>query len=101
MPKKPTTENHCSFCGRPESQAQLMLTGLNGYICDSCIKQAAQMLKRLGNPARFGFPVFVVLNENGEVIHIQDSSFLEQDKGYDKEKVMRFFKNWTPQAVKQ
>ena len=64
-------------------------------------QQAAQMLKRLGNPARFGFPVFVVLNENGDVIHIQDSSFLEQDKGYDKEKVMRFFKNWTPQAVRQ
>jgi thioredoxin-related protein len=60
----------------------------------------AKLLKRLDNPGRFGYPVFVVLDENGKVIHIQDSSFLEQDNGYNKEKVMRFFKNWTPKAVK-
>ena len=57
------------------------------------------MLKRLGNPGRFGYPVFVVLDAQGNVIHIQDSSFLEEGKGYDKEKVMRFFNNWTPKAV--
>ncbi len=46
MPKKTTTdEKHCSFCGRPESQTRLLLTGLNGYICDSCIEQASLMLK--------------------------------------------------------
>ncbi len=44
MPKKTTSENHCSFCGRPESQAKLLLTGLNGYICDSCALQAAQIV---------------------------------------------------------
>ncbi|MBO4985454.1 MAG: ATP-dependent Clp protease ATP-binding subunit ClpX [Bacteroides sp.] len=30
----------CSFCGRPESEVNFMLTGLNGYICDSCVAQA-------------------------------------------------------------
>ena len=55
-------------------------------------------MKRLNNAGRFGFPVMVVLDENGKVIHIQDSSFLEEGKGYNKEKVIRFFKNWTPQA---
>lgn len=63
-------------------------------------KLAAQMLKRLNSPARFGFPVFVVLDDEGNVIHIQDSSFLEEGKGYNKEKVVRFMKNWTPKAVK-
>ena len=62
--------------------------------------QANAMLARLNNPARFGFPVFVVLDEEGEVIHIQDSSFLEEGEGYNKEKVLRFFQNWTPKAVK-
>ena len=76
---------------------------------------AKSMLQRLNNPARFGFPVFVVLDENGNVIHIQDSSFLEgrdpetteglgegdQGQGYNREKVLRFFRNWTPKAVKQ
>ena len=61
---------------------------------------SAKMMKRLGNPARFGFPVFVVLDENGKVIHIQDSVFLEEGKSYNKEKVMRFFECWTPKAVK-
>ena len=61
---------------------------------------AAKMMQRLGNPARFGYPVFVVLDENGKVIHTQDSSFLEEGKSYNKEKVIRFFECWTPKAVK-
>ena len=65
------------------------------------IQLAKQMLNRLNNPARFGFPVFVVLDEKGRVIHIQDSSFLEEGQSYNQEKVLRFFKNWTPKAVKQ
>ena len=61
---------------------------------------AKKMLKRLNNPARFGFPVIVVLDEQGTVIHIQDSSFLEEGQGYNQKKVLRFFKNWTPKTVK-
>lgn len=57
------------------------------------------MLKRLGEPGRFGYPVFVVLDAKGNVLHIQDSSFLEEGKSYNKEKVLRFFNNWTPKAV--
>ena len=57
------------------------------------------MLKRLGNPGRFGYPVFVVLDADGKVIHIQDSSYLEEGKGYHKDKVLQFFMHWTPKAV--
>lgn len=64
------------------------------------MKKAEAMLKRLGNPGRFGYPVFVVLDQDGKVLHIQDSSFLEEGNGYNKTKVMRFFSNWTPEAVK-
>ena len=63
-------------------------------------QQAKALMKRLNNCGRFGFPVFVVLDEEGKVIHIQDSNFLEEGKGYNQEKVLRFFKNWTPKAVK-
>ena len=59
----------------------------------------ASALKRLGNPVRFGFPVLVVLDAEGNVIHTQDSGFLESGDGYDKEKVIRFFETWTPEAV--
>lgn len=63
-------------------------------------QQAAALMKRLNNCGRFGYPVFVVLDEEGKVIHIQDSSFLEEGKGYNQEKVLRFFKNWTPKSVR-
>ncbi len=58
-----------------------------------------ELMKRLGNPARFGFPVLVVLNKEGKVVHIQDSGLLEQGKGYDKGKVLRFLQIWSPAAV--
>ena len=65
------------------------------------VKKVEALMKRLNNPQRFGFPVFVVLDTEGKVLHIQDSSFLEEGKGYDEKKVLRFLKNWTPKAVNQ
>ena len=59
------------------------------------------LMKRLNNAGRFGFPVLVVLDGQGNVIHIQDSGLLEEGKGYNQEKVLRFFQNWTPAAVQQ
>jgi len=53
----------------------------------------------LGNPTRFGFPVFIILDGKGKPIHIQDSALLEEDQGYSKKKVLGFFKNWTAAAL--
>lgn len=64
------------------------------------VEQGKALMKRLDNAGRFGFPVFVILDEEGKILHIQDSSFLEEGEGYNQEKVLRFFKNWTPSAVK-
>ena len=63
-------------------------------------QQAKALMERLDNCGRFGFPVFVVLDEEGKVIHIQDSSFLEEGQGYNQEKVLRFFRAWTPKSVR-
>jgi thioredoxin-related protein len=49
----------------------------------------------LGNPVRFGFPVFIIIDGNGKVLNIQDSALLEAGSGYDQKKVIRFFSNWT------
>ncbi len=35
----------CSFCGRPEKDAQLFITGMNGFICDVCAKQAYDIVQ--------------------------------------------------------
>lgn len=53
----------------------------------------------LGNPMRFGFPVFIIVDGNGKVLHIQDSALLEEGKGYNQMKVLGFFKNWTSSAI--
>lgn len=58
-------------------------------------KDMQQAMDRLGNPVRFGFPVMVVLDAEGKVLHTQDSSFLESGEGYDRKKVMRFLQCWT------
>lgn len=58
------------------------------------------LMKRLNNAGRFGFPVLVVLDEQGNIIHIQDSGYLEEDKSYNAKKVLTFFQQWTPKAVR-
>lgn len=59
----------------------------------------AKAMKYLGNPARFGFPVFVVLDENGTPLHIQESASLEEGKGYNRKKVVNFLSLWTKESV--
>lgn len=51
------------------------------------------ILAKYGYPQRFGFPVFIVLDGNGNRIHTQNSAYLEEGKGYSKEKVLEFFDN--------
>ncbi len=38
------SRNYCSFCGRPENEVPILLTGLNGYICSDCVKQATEIV---------------------------------------------------------
>jgi thioredoxin-related protein len=57
------------------------------------------LLAKYGFPQRFGFPVFLVLDGDGKLLHIQNSAYLEKDKGYDREKVIEFFNNWSPSAL--
>ena len=35
----------CSFCGRSEKDVQLLITGLNGNICNNCTEQAYRILQ--------------------------------------------------------
>ena len=38
-------ESRCSFCGRAESECGILLTGLQGMICEQCSKQANEIFK--------------------------------------------------------
>lgn len=58
-----------------------------------------KVFSKYGNPGdEFGYPVFIVLDQNGKMIHVQKSDVLEEDKGYSLEKVKEFFKSWTTKS---
>ncbi len=59
-----------------------------------------EIFRSLGYPQRFGFPVLVVLDGQGERIHTQNTAILEKDKGYDFKKVKNFLYHWRPDALK-
>ncbi|MFI5134103.1 MAG: thioredoxin family protein [Chitinophagales bacterium] len=60
----------------------------------------AKLLAKYGYPQRFGFPVFLVLDGEGKLIHTQNSGYLEDGKkSYDRDKVVGFFNDWGPKAL--
>ena len=43
MSKK--NETNCSFCGRSRSEVGILIAGVSGHICDSCVKQAHTIIR--------------------------------------------------------
>lgn len=42
----PKADHKCSFCGKPESQVQYMMSnGIDKHICNECIVKAKQRLE--------------------------------------------------------
>lgn len=41
---KTSDNEQCSFCGRRRKETNLLIAGMNAYICDECIGQANQIL---------------------------------------------------------
>ena len=58
-----------------------------------------KLLAKYKYPQRFGFPVFLVLNSKGELLHTQNTSYLESGKSYDKRNVMGFLRDWSAKAL--
>lgn len=38
----------CNFCGRGERDVKLLITGINGYICENCAQQAYEIVQSSG-----------------------------------------------------
>ena len=41
-------KKQCNFCGRGEKEVRLLITGINGYICEDCAMQAYQIVQSQG-----------------------------------------------------
>ncbi|MCI6838633.1 MAG: ATP-dependent Clp protease ATP-binding subunit ClpX [Prevotella sp.] len=39
--------NKCSFCGRTEKEVNVMISGINGFICDECIRRGYEVLTEM------------------------------------------------------
>ncbi|MFA6819546.1 MAG: ATP-dependent Clp protease ATP-binding subunit ClpX [Bacteroidaceae bacterium] len=40
-----SSKHHCSFCGRSEDDVRLLLTGVDGFICNDCAESAYEIIK--------------------------------------------------------
>ena len=73
MAKQTKNERDCSFSGRGENEVQLLLTGLDGNICEQCVEMADNVIKtELGTKSDFTL--------NGEQLPkpIEIKNFLDQ-----------------------
>ncbi len=43
------TTHCCSFCGKTEKEVRLLITGINGFICDECVAQANKIIRTVTN----------------------------------------------------
>jgi ATP-dependent Clp protease ATP-binding subunit ClpX len=41
---KKETEPTCSFCGRKKKETQILISGIEGHICENCVGQAQQII---------------------------------------------------------
>ena len=57
------------------------------------------LMKKFEFPQRFGFPVIVILDGEGNRIHTQNTVCLEEGRGYNPKKFLKFLYNWSPAAL--
>jgi len=62
-------------------------------------KKNQDILAEYEYPQRFGFPVILILDGNGKLIHTQNTVYLEKEKSYNEKNVVDFLKQWTPKAI--
>ena len=100
--------NWCSWCiefarfanADPQIDSLLKSSFVWYHLNYSKENKNPEIFKRLDYPQRFGFPIFIILDENGKRIHTQNSEYLEDGKkSYAKSKVLAFLEMWTPNAL--
>ncbi len=99
--------NWCSWCARfdklsrEDAQIDSLLRSsfITYHLNYSKENRNLPVLAKYSFPQRFGFPVFLVLDGDGKLLHTQNSAYLEEGGGYSKEKVVDFLSSWTVQAL--
>lgn len=99
--------NWCAWCvmmhkfytSDPEIDSILHANFIVEMINYSKENKNLKVLERLNFPQRFGFPVIVILDANGKLIHTQNTVCFEKGRGYDPKRFINFLYNWSPAAL--
>ncbi len=100
--------NWCSWCIEfdrvcktdPKIDSALKSGFISYHLNWSKENENKKVFARYGYAQRFGFPVFIILNEKGERIHTQNSEYLEDGKkSYNHAQVQAFLEMWSPNAL--
>lgn len=62
-------------------------------------KKNLDILAEYQYPQRFGFPVLLILDSDGKLIHTQNTVYLEKEKSYNEKLMIDFLKHWRPEAL--
>jgi len=69
----------CSFCGRTKKEANILIAGLEGHICNHCIEQAYSIMnEELGSKKSTKFDTINLLKP-AEIKHFLDQYVIGQD----------------------
>src|SRR5690606_8848957 len=86
---KQSNQRKCSFCGKPESETALLITGVEGNICDECAEQAHLMVNEAAQQQKHSAPKYDVhqhkVYKPKEIKEFLDQYIIGQD---DAKKVM-------------
>ena len=100
--------NWCSWCiefarfckADPKIDSVINASFVWYHLNDSKENKNEKVFAKYDYPQRFGYPVFIILDGNGNRIHTQNSEYLEDGKkSYDQRKVQSFLEMWSPRAL--
>lgn len=61
-------EDKCSFCGRSRDEVNILMTGIEGNICDECVEKAMQVVKEENKHQKSSFDPEILKNNKPEDI---------------------------------
>ena len=73
------TKRRCSFCGRTENEAGMLISGMSGYICTGCVEQAHEILREENLLAKSDFEL-KELPKPKEIKSFLDNYVIGQDE---------------------
>ena len=72
-------DSGCSFCGRSRNEVGVLIAGVSGHICESCIQQAHNIIKEEDVNERSNSTTIVNLLKPAEIKNRLDEYVIGQD----------------------